>query len=102
MIAGELEQQLRRLVREEVRAALAESSGGPIAKHLTVKAYAAARSIAESTVRAAIREGRLPSIRIGRAVRVPADAAIGPSASRANEATARAERALGIMRGGAR
>lgn len=46
--------------------------------HITVAEYAARRSISESTVRIAIREKRLPCLRVGRAVRVPADAEIKP------------------------
>jgi excisionase family DNA binding protein len=46
-------------------------------KDVAVSEYAAARSISVSTVRNAIRNGRLPAIRIGTAVRVPVDAEIG-------------------------
>lgn len=52
----------------------------PPSRHLTVAAFAASRSIGKSTVRRAIREHRLEVVRVGRAVRVPADAVIAASA----------------------
>jgi hypothetical protein len=83
VIAVELEAVLRSLVAElvaaEVKRTLAESK--PIALEITIDAYAAARSISPSTVRAAISAGRLPAIRYGRAVRVPANVEIGTRAS---------------------
>lgn len=73
---------------------------------VTMKAYAAARSISLSTVRAAVKAGRLKVARIGRAVRIPADAEIGPAAGATEtgkrtrgDVTRSAERTLGIVRG---
>jgi len=73
------EQQLRELVRSILREELAAATP-TTPDHVTVAEYARARSISESTVRVAIREGRLEVVRIGRAVRVPRDAAIGKRA----------------------
>jgi excisionase family DNA binding protein len=64
--------------------------------YVTPAEYARARSISESTVRAAIREKRLEHIRIGRAVRIPTGATIGKNV--VDEATERAR--LILMRGG--
>lgn len=69
----------------------------PPSRHLTVAAFAASRSIGKSTVRRAIREHRLEVVRVGRSVRVPADAAIAASArTTADAAMQRAERQLGL------
>jgi hypothetical protein len=77
-----LELGLRTLISEVVRAELREQ----LARHqqiatspelVTAAAYAARRSISVSTVRAAIREHRIDTVRIGRAVRLRADAEIG-------------------------
>jgi excisionase family DNA binding protein len=62
---------------------------------ITVAAYCERYSISESTVRVAIREGRLEHIRIGRAVRIPPNAKI---AKRESDATTKAR--LILMRGG--
>lgn len=70
-----LEQIVRRVLREEL-AAIAPKTG-----LVTVAAYAAARSISSSTVREAIRDGRLKATRIGRSVRVEAGAEIAPASS---------------------
>lgn len=71
-----LEDMLRKIVREELRAELdARATATP--KQITAAAYAELHGISLTTVRVAIREGRLPAVRIGRAVRVPADAVIG-------------------------
>ena len=101
MIGGELERLLRRLIREEVVAALRESSSASQPTGLvTVAEYAAARSISVSYVRAAIRDGRLASTKIGRAVRVQANAEIANKATVATDhVTAIADRRLGIVRG---
>jgi len=89
-----IEQLVRRVVREEL-AARASESAPP--QYLTVAAFAAARSIGESTVRKAVRDGRLPAIRIGRAVRVQSKAEIGRRARSAPDlAWERAAKRLGI------
>lgn len=70
----DLEQAIERIVRR-VLADLKPANDS----HITVAEFASRRSISESTVRIAIREKRLPCLRVGRAVRVPADAEISPS-----------------------
>lgn len=82
-----LDEQLRALVREEVAKALAERTRQ--VELVTAAEYARMRSISVSTVRAAIREGRLPAERYGRAVRVRSDAVIS-KAVRPVDAAARA------------
>jgi excisionase family DNA binding protein len=63
-----------------VRRVLAERDSQPANDaHVTVAEYARRRSISESTVRQAIRANRLPCLRVGRAVRVPADEEIAPA-----------------------
>jgi excisionase family DNA binding protein len=91
---SDLEQLLAKLVDERVRAALAEREHSPDA--ITVTEYARRWSISKSTVRAAIREGRLEAVHIGRAVRIPADAKIGRRAPRDRTERAR----LALLRGG--
>ena len=71
-----LEQIIETIVRRVIREELAELKE-PTVDHVTVAAYAAKHSLGVSTVREAIREGRLPAVKIGRAVRVPAEAQIG-------------------------
>ncbi len=82
-----LEEVVRRIVRSEVAAALAE---GKPAGLVTVAEFAQQRSISPSTVRVAIREHRLDVTRIGRAVRVATDATIYPDAVDCAAARARA------------
>lgn len=89
---------LRPLVAELVREELArrEPDAGGTPKHVTVVEYATARSISASTVRAAIREGRLPTLRVGRAVRIRADVEIATR----SDVRSRAARRLGLIAGG--
>jgi excisionase family DNA binding protein len=78
----EIEEAIRRLVREEVRSELAKVPAlqAPAASpYISVTEYANARSISVSTVRNAIRDGRLPAMKIGSAVRVRGDEEIGAS-----------------------
>lgn len=70
---SDIETLIRSIVRDELARKSPANDG-----HITVADYAARRSISESTVRIAIREKRLPCLRVGRAVRVPADAEISP------------------------
>ena len=73
-----LDEMIREIVRTEVRAEVARALAvAPAPTHVSVAEYAATRSISVSTVRNAIRAGRLPALRIGTAVRVPVDAEIG-------------------------
>ena len=74
-----LDEMIREIVRSEVRAEVARviAIGPAQPTHVSVTEYAAARSISVSTVRNAIRGGRLPALRIGTTVRVPMDAEIG-------------------------
>lgn len=74
-----LEDVIRAWLRDEIRAAVADVLGTRTtpAKLVSIAEYAAARSISPSTVRAAIRDGRLPATRIGRAVRIATNDTIG-------------------------
>ena len=94
-----IEQMIEQLVRRVVHEELAAQAAKPAAQHVTVADYAKTWSIGGSTVRRAIREGRLPAIHIGRAVRIPADVEIGKrSGARGPDSAmmARVERRLGI------
>lgn len=75
-------EQLKALIREVLREERAVETK-PTSGLVTVAAYAAARSISESTVRKAIRDKRLPSTKIGTAVRIPANAEIKTKQDRA-------------------
>jgi len=74
-----IDELIRVMVRSEVRAEVARivpaTSVQPT--YLSAAEYAMARSISISTVRNAIRSGRLPAIKIGAAIRVRADVEIG-------------------------
>lgn len=84
--------KFRELVVEVVREELAKLHAKPANDQaLTVAEYARRYSISERTVRDAIRDGRLDHLRIGRAVRIPTDAKIGP---RVDAVTARARLVL--------
>jgi excisionase family DNA binding protein len=77
-----IEDAIRRLVRDEVRAELAKVPALQLpaaSPYTSIAEYAKERSISVSTVRNAIREGRLPAMKIGAAVRVRRDAEIGAS-----------------------
>jgi excisionase family DNA binding protein len=77
-----LEDVVRQLVRDEVRVELAKIPAlqAPAASpYVSVAEYAKARSISVSTVRNAVRAGKLPAMKIGTAVRVRSDAEIGAS-----------------------
>lgn len=90
---SELEEMIRRIVRDELaKAKPANDDQAPAL--ITVDEYARARSISESTVRIAIREKRLESKRIGRAVRIPATAEIQKRVPVKDELAARALRVL--------
>jgi excisionase family DNA binding protein len=73
-----VEELVRRIVREELltfaRTFAKETTSQ---QYVTIQQYAATRSISVSTVRNAIRAGKLPAIRVGAAVRVPIDVEIG-------------------------
>ncbi len=86
-----LELEIEAIVRRVVDERLAAASK-PTVEHVTVADYARCHSVSTSTVRAAIREGRLEAIRIGRAVRVAANANLGKPVRRAGfDATKRAQ-----------
>lgn len=86
--------ELCELLHAEMAALRADESTA--AQHVTVAAYAKAHSLSQSTVRVHIREGRLDAIRVGRAVRVRADASIGrPNAPR-DPGDERIDRILGL------
>lgn len=91
---SDIDDHVRAIVRDELAKALAERAA--VAEHVTVAEYAKRWSLSTSTVRAAIRDGRLPVKRIGRAVRVDADAEIT-----ARSATKRVDKTLmRLLRGG--
>jgi excisionase family DNA binding protein len=97
-----LEAMLERVVRKVMREC-GEIAATPTDELVTMAAFARRRSISESTVRAAIRSGQLPAVKIGRAVRVSADAQIGKPAPTSGANTkpdtprARAVRILGRL-----
>ncbi len=74
-----IDDAIRELVREEIHAALAKTVAPQLATYVTIPDYAKARSISISTVRSAIRAGRLPAMKIGTAIRVRSDVEIGAS-----------------------
>ena len=97
----DLEKSLRDMVRslivEELR-----NAAPPPAEHISVNAYARRWSLSPTTVRRAIADKRLPAQRIGRAVRVRADAKIERRTTE-NAAQRAAERAdLALVSGGKR
>lgn len=67
---------LRAFIAAAVRDELAKARPANDVDHLTVAAYARRYSISERTVRDAIRDQRLEHVRIGRSVRIPAQAQI--------------------------
>ena len=93
---SDLEALIRAIVRDELQAELSKVEQQAAPSHVTVREYATARSISISTVRNAVRAGRLPAIRIGSAVRVQANAEIGEvvKPSRPMTAEQRADRIL--------
>jgi excisionase family DNA binding protein len=77
-----VEDVLRQLVRDEIRAELAKIPAlqtPASSPYVSVAEYAKARSISVSTVRNAVRAGKLAAMKIGTAVRVRSDAEIGAS-----------------------
>jgi excisionase family DNA binding protein len=93
---------LRAMIVAVVREVLAEHKQPDAApEYATVADYARRRQIAESTVRAAIRDGRLPALRIGRrAIRIPIAAEIGSLVNPARTADATARARLKLLGGG--
>lgn len=69
---------------------------GHASDEVTVAEFARRRGLGVSTVRGAIRDGRVTARRTGRAVRVAADAQIAPR----QRAADRLERRLGLVSGG--
>lgn len=90
-----IESVVRRVVREELAAVRAAPAG----EMVTIERFARMRAISKSTVRAAIRGGRLQATRIGRAVRLRSDAQIGESAAAAPRSDTPAARAMRILGG---
>jgi len=85
-----IESTVRRVVREELAAARA----APADELVTIATFARMRAISESTVRAAIRAGRLKATKIGRAVRILASAQIGEPTAGKDTPANRAARIL--------
>lgn len=73
-MSGLLEQLVARVTKLEAKIA---ELAKPRPKWIAVAAYAEERSIAESTVRAAVASGRLPAQQYGRTYKVAADVEIG-------------------------
>jgi excisionase family DNA binding protein len=94
---SDLEDMIRKIVRDELAKQPANEDAP---EYVTVAEYARARSISDGTVHTAIREKRLPSIKIGRARRVPAKVEIKPRAASQDDATERAR--LVLLGGGKR
>lgn len=85
---SDFEQLVRAIVADEL------AKHRPVANdvsEITVAAYCIRHSVSESTVRSAIRDKRLEHVRIGRMIRIPADARIQPVV---RDATARARMKL--------
>lgn len=97
-MSDHLTDQVRAIVREELAAALAavRTADQAAPELVTLTAYAKARSISVSTVRAAIRDGRLTAHRIGRAVRVRRDDEIARADRPKADRTSAAARRLGL------
>jgi excisionase family DNA binding protein len=76
----DLETMLRRIAREEAERVLTERDLRAPSEQVTAAEFARRRSLSVSTVRAAIADGRLQAVKIGRAVRIPANAEIGKPA----------------------
>jgi hypothetical protein len=99
---SDLEDTIRRIAREEAERVLAAGrAAAPAndAEWITVEAYAARRSISETTVRAAVKARRLEAMKFGRALRVRADVEIGTPARAAaagDDHVTRARRKLGV------
>lgn len=93
-----IEAGLRALVAEVVREELAKATPASSAPQLvTVAEYARRCSISQSTVRAAIREGKLAITRIGRSVRIaPAEKIYADDTDRS--VAAATEHALRVLR----
>lgn len=96
-----LEEIVRRVVREELANARRADDVG----ELSPEQFAKRIGVSTSTVRAMVKDGRLPAKKVGRLVRIAADATIGepirPKSPDATTApTARARAILGIVVGG--
>lgn len=87
-----IEALVRRIVREELAARDVHEAQ---AEWISVTAWAARHGIARSTVWQYVRDGRLPSMKFGRARRVRADAVVAPRSEALNT---RALRRLGVVR----
>ena len=96
-----LEVLVRRVVREELTAHRERVDAVRASDAVTMTVFAQMRGVSVSTVRAAIRDGRLSATKIGRAVRIAADAKLGTPVHAVNSAkpAARAARILGLVGG---
>jgi hypothetical protein len=90
LVRRAVREDLRQVVREE----LAAASAAPVGGMVDPATYGAKWSLCTATVRKAFREGRLPGERIGRAIRVRRDAAIGPSTKEPSAADAQTPAAI--------
>lgn len=94
-IENTLEAVIESVVRRVVREELAAARPAPADEMVTIATFARMRAISKSTVRAANRDGRLQATKIGRAVRVRANAQIGEPTAGTDTPAARAARILG-------
>jgi excisionase family DNA binding protein len=90
------EDKLREMIREVVQEEIAKAGGAAGGELVTVAKYAERCSISQSTVRAAIADGRLEAVKIGRAVRIPANATIARPARAVDDTEAKALELLGV------
>lgn len=94
-----LDRELRDVIRAVVLEVLAEQKPATSGM-VTIAAYAKAWSLSVSTVRRAIRDGRLPATKVGRGIRVPAGAELGQRVAVATSpTTVAAHRVLQIVNG---
>lgn len=92
---SDLESMIRKIVRDELAKAK-PANDDTASEHLGVREYAQRWRISATTVREAIRQGRLQHERVGRLIRIPASARI--SKARVDDVTARAR--LKLLGGG--
>jgi hypothetical protein len=99
---NELEQLVRRWIRDEIAKARNDERSDE-ARYITAAAFAERHSIAISTVREAIADGRLqPVKRLGRAVRIAENATIAPRVAPDQEARRQDRVARMLAKGGRR
>jgi len=89
-------ERVRQILREEL-----DKRAAPTGL-ISIREFAVRHSLAESTIRNAIREGRLVAERHGRAVRIAAGSKIAPRRASNSNVSGRADKILSLVRGGAK